>query len=214
MERRAQSRPVDRPKPKLKAAARRSQLVTIAMDLIAEKGFEGLRFQEVAERAGINNGTLVSHFAGKEELILAVLGYISEALRETPGLPAGRPPTAVEQLRLEFASAGRLMREQPKLFQALTELWMRGARDQTLGGVLATLQREWSRHLIEVLELGVKEGAFRPGIDVEGTATAIMAQIKGIGFHAITGRLTPDEIERAVTEIARQSEYWLMKGKP
>ena len=48
---------------------RREQLVSIAMNVIATKGFEGLRFQAVAKEAGINNATLYYHFQTKEALI-------------------------------------------------------------------------------------------------------------------------------------------------
>ena len=53
-----------RPKKRIRlpAAERQQQFVQIAFDLIAEKGFEGLRFQDVAEKAGVNNATLLHRF--------------------------------------------------------------------------------------------------------------------------------------------------------
>ena len=56
-------------KAKLAAGKRRQQLVSIAMEQIAKKGFEGLRFQEVAKQAGVNNATLYYYFPTKEALI-------------------------------------------------------------------------------------------------------------------------------------------------
>jgi hypothetical protein len=53
-------------KTKLAGADRRRQLVSIAINHIALKGFEGLRFQEVAEEAGINNATLYHYFPAKK----------------------------------------------------------------------------------------------------------------------------------------------------
>jgi hypothetical protein len=67
--------------------------------------------------------------------------------------------------------------------------------------------------LIAVIRLGIQEGSFRSDIDEESAAVALMAQIKGIGFHAMTGKLKRKEIEQSVFEIARQAEHWLTRRK-
>jgi AcrR family transcriptional regulator len=213
MGKRLESLPAKQSKRKLASAERRRQLVSIAMDLIAAKGFEGLRFQEVAKEAGINNATLAYHFANKEELIMGVLQQLGAEVRRTPGRPADRLPTALEELRLEFESMADLLQKRPKLFVVLAELSLRAMRDPVMESVVKTLDGFWRQHIEEVLAQGVKEGSFRSNIDVDGTANALMAQIKGIGLHATTGRLKPAEIERSVAEIARQTEHWLTHGR-
>jgi|SRR5579863_8899819 len=211
MEKRVTPAPASQPRRKLSAAARRKQLVAIAMDLIAAKGFEGLRFQEVAQLAGINNATLAYHFAGKEELIMAVMQHLGEEFRKTPGRPTNRPTTALEELRLEFESVADLLRKRPKLFVVLTELSLRSLRDPVMESVVTTLDRHWRRHLSEIVALGAKEGQFRKDIDADSMAVALMAQIKGIGFQALTGRLNPSDVERLILEIAHQTEDWLTR---
>jgi len=195
------------------AADRRQQLVSIAMDLIAAKGFEGLRFQEVAKEAGINNATLFYHFSTKEELIKGVMQHLGEELRRTPGRVEDKPSTAIEELRLEFESIGGLLRERPKLFLVLMEFSIRSLRDPVMGATMMTLDYYWREHLAAVLHQGMMEGSFRRDIDVEAATTAWMAQIKGIGFHALTGKLNQTEVEKCVAEIALEVEHWLTHGK-
>jgi AcrR family transcriptional regulator len=206
-------RPPAKPKPRFAAIDRRRQLVTIAMDLIAAKGFEGLRFQEVAKEAGINSATLFYHFSTKEELIQGVMQHLVEEFSKTPARPVDKPATALEELRLEFASVGELLRERPKLFLVLTELSLRALRDPLIEGVVKNMDEYWRRHLTAVLRLGIEQGAFRAEVDIESAAIAIMAQIKGIGLHALTGKLKSSEVEKAVTAIAAQTEYWLCSGR-
>jgi AcrR family transcriptional regulator len=213
LERRLKLRQPSKPKPKLAAIDRRRQLVTIAMDLIAVKGFEGLRFQEVAKEAGINSATLFYHFSTKEELIQGVMQHLVEEFSKNPARPVDKRATAVEELRLEFASVGELLRGRPKLFLVLTELSLRALRDPLIEGVVKNMDEFWRRHLTSVLRLGIEQGEFRPEIDVEATATAMMAQIKGIGFHALTGKLKSSEVDQAVSAIARQTEHWLCTGR-
>jgi len=42
--------------------------------------------------------------------------------------------------------------------------------------------------LSSIIGRGVEQGVFRQDINVEATVTALMAQIKGIGYHATLGK--------------------------
>jgi AcrR family transcriptional regulator len=182
------------------------------MDQIATKGFEGLRFQEVAKQAGINNATLYYHFPTKEALIQAVVMHLTEELKKTRGLPKDAPANAREELRLEFEDIRELLRTQPKLFVVLTELSLRGLRDPVIERMGKSRDDFWRVHLSSIIERGVEQGVFRQGINVEAAVTALMAQIKGIGYHATLGKRKREEVDQAITEIARQVEHWLVRG--
>jgi AcrR family transcriptional regulator len=198
-----------KPVHKLAGPDRRRQLVSIAMDLIAAKGFEGLRFQEVAQLAGINNATLFYHFSSKEELIMGVVEHLSRELQRTPGRAMDKPVTALEELRLEFDSMGNLLRRRPKLFLVLTELSMRSMRDPAMEKVTRIFDSSWRQHLSRMIALGIEEKAFCQDIDVDAAVLSLMAQIKGIGFHAVTARLKPGEVKQAIDQVASQVEHWL-----
>jgi AcrR family transcriptional regulator len=194
---------------KLAAADRRRQLVTIAMDFIASKGFEGFRYQEVAKAAGINTGTLFYYFSNKEELIHEVMRYLKEEFSKTPGRPVDKPTTALDELRLEFESVSDLLERQPKLFLVHAEISLRGLRDPIIGKEVRNLDHLWKQHLIQLIDQGATEGLFRSDISSESTALSLISQFKGIGWHATTGGLKRREIREAVMQIARQTEYWL-----
>jgi AcrR family transcriptional regulator len=194
---------------KLAATERRRQIVAIAMDLIASKGFEGLRYQEVAKAAGINTATLFYYFPSKEELIHGVMQHLTEEFSKTPGRPVDKQTTALEELRLEFESIGTLMQKQSRLFLVHAEISLRALRDTIIEKEIRNLDSLWKQHLIHVIDLGMAEGSFRSGISSEAIAVALISQFKGIGWHALTGGLKRKEIQEAVTQIARQTEYWL-----
>ncbi len=46
----------------------RERILTAALDVFAERGFDGARTREIAERAGANLGLLTYYFGGKERL--------------------------------------------------------------------------------------------------------------------------------------------------
>jgi hypothetical protein len=79
------------------AMDRRRQLINIAMDFIASKGCEGLRYQEVAKAAGINTATLFYYFSIKEELIHGAMQHLKVEFSKTPGRTVARQTTALEE---------------------------------------------------------------------------------------------------------------------
>lgn len=196
-------------KPRLQATDRCEQLIAIAMDQIATKGFEGLRFQDVAKEAGINNATLYYHFPSKEALIQGVVASLFAELKRTRGHRTGRHATARQELRHEFRDLLELLRTQPKLFIVLIELSLRGLRDAAIGKMEENRDGFWEDHLSGIIRRGIEQGVFRGGIHVDSTVTALMAQFKGIGYHATLGKRKRREVEHGIAEIARQVEHWL-----
>ena len=85
-----------------KAERTRAAILEAAEDLIAERGFEATRLEDVAERVGIRRASIVYYFRDKRELYEAVLrdlfGGLFAAVREPlegPGSLAARIEAAV-----------------------------------------------------------------------------------------------------------------------
>jgi AcrR family transcriptional regulator len=75
--------------------ARDEAILAAAFALLAEKGFEALTMEAVAERVGISRQTLYHHFRSKDELVLrAVLTLVEKGILEIEQLDASLPPLA------------------------------------------------------------------------------------------------------------------------
>ena len=192
---------------------RRNEIVQIAYRHIAEKGFEGLRVREVAAEAGINHATLLYYFPTKEALIQGVVEYLLQEFQTSrvprPGEETQRnAPTPLEELRLEFEDLRYRFRETPEMFVVLAELFARSRRDPAIARILEQLDDGWRGYLVSILARGVREGVFRSDLDVVTTATAIMIQLKGIGY-LLVGKPDEAQIDRMISYIAAQTERWL-----
>lgn len=64
--------------PYAKTAERRQQIIDEAYRAFATRGYHGSSLREIASAAGIGLSTLQHHFAGKEELLVAVLARRDE----------------------------------------------------------------------------------------------------------------------------------------
>ncbi len=58
---------------------RRTEIIRAAVQVFAERGYFAARMREVAERAGVADGTLYLYFAGKEDLLVSILEEYAEA---------------------------------------------------------------------------------------------------------------------------------------
>jgi AcrR family transcriptional regulator len=188
--------------------SRKTQLVQIAFDHIAARGFEGLRFQDVAKAAGINNATLYYHFPSKEALIRGVVESLMERL-EAPLASRKEMGGALAELRQLFENTRRRLARDPAFFIVITELALRAKRDPVVDEIGKGRDDFWARHITAIIERGIAEGVFRRNLNVNATVTSLMAQLKGIAHHATMRKRKRGEIEGLLSEISAQVEHWL-----
>lgn len=58
---------------RVKTESKRAELVSAAVSVFAERGYEQTSMENIRERAGCSKGTLYSYFASKDELFLQTL---------------------------------------------------------------------------------------------------------------------------------------------
>ncbi|HKS70259.1 MAG TPA: TetR/AcrR family transcriptional regulator [Ktedonobacterales bacterium] len=190
--------------------AQREALVRAAFELIAERGFEGLRTRDVAARGHVNIATLHYYFATKEDLIRAVVLKMKDDFSNVHplyGEPGAEEP--LEELRRELSDAEYQARTIPATFTVFFELFLRGLRDAAIRAILQSLDIQWQEHISTYLADGVREGVFRADLDVPTTAAALTTFIKGSLAQALLHgddypmRAVHAQVESWLTEYAR-----------
>jgi len=61
--------------------SRRDEILAIAVDLFASRGYHGVSMDDIGAAAGVTGPALYHHFAGKEAMLAAALIPVSEDLR-------------------------------------------------------------------------------------------------------------------------------------
>lgn len=165
------------------AERRRNQLIDVALELFAERGIEGVRISDIAEKAGVAQGLLYRYFSGKEALLGAIaerhspLLLVREALTALPNRPASETLTAL---------AGRiyaLLQERRSLVRLVVRdvIWRPESREVAMG------IREIALDLVtQYLRSRVAAGELRPHNSVVVAQTfasaVILAGIAGLPF--------------------------------
>ncbi|MDF0528364.1 TetR/AcrR family transcriptional regulator [Tsukamurella sp. 8F] len=143
---------------------RREELLGIAAELFATKGYAQTTVRDIAEAAGMLSGSLYHHFASKEAMLVEVLRDFMEGLlrRFTDIVDAGGPPsTVLEQL---IRSSFQTIHEQPHavaLYQNETSLF---THQPEFAFVLRTGERI-NKLWLQVFAAGSESGEFRAGLD-------------------------------------------------
>ena len=168
-----------------KGSERRQSLVYAAYELIAEKGFEGLRMRDIAGKVGVNIATLHYYYPSKEALILGVLDYLMNqfiTLRPEPSQES-EERSAAETLIQEFIDQDYQISKQPQLFIVLLELSQRSLRDPPMQNTMKQYDLHWRNHIRELLEVGRNNGEFDSNLDLDQEASTLIALFKGLGFQ-------------------------------
>jgi len=150
-------RPVEREKrTRLSPQARRAQLITLGVALLATRTLDQLSVEDVAEQAGVSRGLLFHYFASKQDFHLAVVRETSRALLAATEPDPSLPP--LQALRGSVSSFVDFVTENRDCYLALLrgtasgDPAMRQVFDET-----RTAMAE--RTLAAATELGLPTGA-------------------------------------------------------
>ncbi|MDA0251913.1 MAG: TetR/AcrR family transcriptional regulator [Actinobacteria bacterium] len=169
---------------------RRSQLLTAAEHLIAERGFLAVRLEDIGAAAGVSGPAIYRHFTGKEALLVELLTGVSTRLLEggqavvAQATGASAALDGLVEFHLDFALG------EPDLIRI---------QDRDLANLPAAAQRQVRRAQRRYVEIWV--GVLRevyPSLDED--RARVMA-------HAAFGLMnsTPHSLRRSRTASPEQS---------
>ncbi|WP_020664684.1 TetR/AcrR family transcriptional regulator [Amycolatopsis benzoatilytica] len=136
-------------------SGRRAQIVSAAIETIAEVGYQQASFAKIAKRAGLSSTGMISyHFAGKDDLVCAVSEEIvataTAFMQERIGAAEGRPA----RLRAYIESNMDVVAAHPAHLRAL--LGIIAAAQGAVGGLQVDTSVLSAR--IERLEAELRDG--------------------------------------------------------
>ncbi|WP_327724005.1 TetR family transcriptional regulator [Streptomyces europaeiscabiei] len=177
----------------LKAQQRRQEILRIAMDTFAARGYNNASLQEIADRAGVTQAGVLHYFRSKAQLLTSVLD-----LRDATDIEQLGPdrPQGLAFLR-HLVDTVRRNTEREGIVRLYAVL---SAESVTEGHPAqdffrdryAGLRTMVSEALAEASELGET----RPGLDVEEAATAIVAVMDGLQIQWL---LAPGSVDMAAS---------------
>ncbi|MEV4252582.1 TetR family transcriptional regulator [Spirillospora sp. NPDC049652] len=170
----------------------RAALLDAAERLWAEHGIHGASLDDVASAAGLTKGAVYSNFAGKTDLLLALVDYCTRERvgTETCGelRDTSRPPKERYE-RAGLAFRRRLEGERARLTALLlVEFWLFGMRDYAAGWRIA----DWYAECRDNLARDLSESG---GVSRRDRATLALALDTGLALqHLLDPTRVPAEL--------------------
>lgn len=186
--------------PRRDTDSRRAEIAAAVRALVAERGFEGLRTRDIADRVGINIATLHYHIPSKEALITLVAQSLRDDFiaQHKDQCRDGLPPAA--RMRLEFADFRDTFLDNPERLLVMGELQERARRDPAVAAAMAPMRGYWHGQWRQILEAGRADGSFRADLDPSAAASIIIG-----GMIAATKHPDPtaETLDRVFAELER-----------
>ncbi|HET8776144.1 MAG TPA: TetR/AcrR family transcriptional regulator [Candidatus Limnocylindria bacterium] len=145
-------------------------VLAAAMQLLAERGYDGLTMEGVAARAGVAKTTVYRRWPSRAELVLEVANQIAAPVRLTP----------TGDLRRDLVSALRDIigvLDAPIARRIIPRILADARESDELTAVLTAFWTNRRGRLRELLAAGVEAGEIRPDLDLEVAADALYGPV-------------------------------------
>lgn len=171
------------PRPEI-AHRRRPEILAAASEVIRERGVQGTRIVDVADRLGSSPPALLYYFDSKSELLSTALITAEEGFYEEFEQRLERQTNAREALVLLVdACLGDDGDNDASLW---IELWSRSLREPELARMRAQLDTRWRDTIARIVRQGQECGEFGPA-DPDDVATLLGSLLDGFSIQVTLG---------------------------
>lgn len=175
-------------------ALQRQVVLRVAMEQIAERGYDLVRLRDIASNAGVSIGLLQHYFGSREELLVEGVESHCNALLEdwsrlyeTERDPWLRIVGLVDHLARSHESWQRAA--------VWADFVSSASRRPELREPLSRVYRAWRRLVGEAIDEGVAQGVFRLLLDREDVIDLVIAELDGATV-ALAGHVEHMSVKR------------------
>ena len=187
-----------RPRTQAERRARtRAALLEAGARGFSRYGYGNLVLEKVAGEAGYTRGALYHLFAGKEELALAVVDWVTETWEREVWEPAQMANKPVDVLiSLARGHIVFCRRDIARVMMALRVEF--DGREHPVGAKVAGIGRELAARFGTVVSAGRRDTSIPPGPPAKMLGAAITAAVEGLAIHLAGTPLDEVMAERMV----------------
>lgn len=170
------------------------QIARAALELIAESGLRGFTTKAIAAKVGITDGTIFRHFKNKEEIVLAAIDLLEEAMFGE-GFPDDEDP--LRRLENFFRQRAGLLGQDA----ALCRLMFSEELPQASGDLGAQKLKSWRDRNMAFVGQCLEELSLPQ--ELEARDVAVLVQGTLLTFVFERAKPAPDELEERIERAWR-----------
>jgi TetR/AcrR family transcriptional regulator, transcriptional repressor for nem operon len=173
------------------------RLVESTRDLLWERGYTGTSPKAIQQRAGVGQGSMYHHFAGKPDLALAAISRTAQEMRAKAEAQFSASGNAMERITAYLRREREVLKGCPigRLTQdpdVMADPVLRAPVEETLA---------WLRErLAKILAEGCERGELDAALDPQATAATVVAVLQG-GYVLARAADSAALFDQAVTGV-------------
>lgn len=189
----------------------RDQVLTIAVHLFNEKGYDATSVADLASRLGLSKSALYHHFASKEELLELALDEALTSLERILTEPAAHEGSAAEQLAYVIRGAVAVLID--KLPYVTLLLRVRG--NSPIEAAAVSRRRTFDHDVGRVVHAAQEEGLLRSDVDAAVATRLIFGMINSLTeWYRRDGSMDADTLASIVLATALEGLQTAPKETP
>jgi AcrR family transcriptional regulator len=161
----------------------RARLLDAAADVFAKRGYGRASVEEIATAAGYTIGALYSNFAGKEEVLLALLEQQVAGIGDRILAATLAEEDPVEKLRAGARAWMAFLDEEPQLYALMIEFWTIWVRDPELRPRHAERFAAVRRFIGELIQQKADEMGVAMRLPPDQVGAAVVALADGLALQ-------------------------------
>lgn len=179
------------PRPSAPSPARdpensRARILAAAQAEFAQHGFDGARVDRIAALAGLNKRMLYHYFGNKDDLFCAVLEVNYRHKRDSERALNLEQDSATEAVRKLVTLTWNYYLDNPAFLSLLNSANLHQAKHLRESAQVREMRSPFITLIGSILDKGVQEGVFRPGVD----PAQLYITIAGLSYFYLSNQHT------------------------
>jgi AcrR family transcriptional regulator len=162
-------------------------LMRATYDALCKHGYAGLTIQRIGDEFPKSKSLIYQHYDGKDELLVAFLGFMIEHFKNEAEAPIDDETGALDQLQehLDRLLDPSIDEERYEYMSAMTELRAQAPHDEAYRTHFTNSDQIFHEHITDIIRTGIERGEFRE-TDPERTAELLLTTIDGAMLRRTT----------------------------
>ena len=156
---------------------RQNEIIEVALNLISEKGIQGLTIKNLSKKIGISEPAIYRHFDSKIEILISILNNFKEMAIMLSEMMKTYEATALEKISIMFTKMLELFSESPSMISVIfsEEIFK---NEEILKTKIAEILNLHTQTIENIISKGQSENNVRIDIDNKSLALISMGSFR------------------------------------
>lgn len=156
---------------------RQQEIIQVALDLINDKGIQGLTIKNISKKIGISEPAIYRHFENKIEILIAILDILKQNARKTFETELNSNSTSLEKIEHLFSIHFNSFASNPSMISVIfSEELFRG--EPLLINKITEVIDKNATILTKIIQQGQQNNEIRDDVSADHLAVMVMGTLR------------------------------------